>query len=267
MTQQQQPSLLFYQRVVALDRHLHAGLKIKPAADLAFTARSPIVPLLSTEFIDAAREYPIVFLRDAQLGLVPVVLTGVPDGKNVYVDEAGRWNARYVPAYVRRHPFVFAQTAPDQFTVCIDADCPAFGESEGAALFEAGGESSPTLQLVVSRLSEYQRQSQITVAFMQRLEASGMLVEADAKADLQNGQSFALRGFWIVDETRFRALPEIALKEWFASGELGLIYAHLLSLGNLIELLRRRPAAVSEAAAAQSSEPSVRESTPSLATH
>jgi hypothetical protein len=57
-----------------------------------------------------------------------------------------------------------------------------------------------------------------------------------------------LKGFWIVDETRFRALPEATLKEWFASGELGLVYAHLCSLGNLLELLRRQPAAQANAA-------------------
>jgi hypothetical protein len=42
-----------------------------------------------------------------------------------------------------------------------------------------------------------------------------------------------------VDEKRFRELPEATLKEWFATGELGLVYAHLLSLGNLNDLLRR----------------------------
>jgi hypothetical protein len=60
-----------------------------------------------------------------------------------------------------------------------------------------------------------------------------------------------LKGFWIVDEARFRALPDATVKEWFVSGELGLIYAHLSSLGNLLELLRRQPAA--EVSVAQAS--------------
>jgi SapC len=246
-------SLLFYQCVVALDRDLHAKLRLDPPAGLAFSAGAPVIPLLTCEFADAAREYPIVFLRGAEQRLLPVALTGAPDGQNVYVDAAGRWDARYVPAYVRRYPFIFAQTGADQFTVCIDAACPAFGES-GVPLFEATGEPSRMLQQVVNRLGEYQSQAEFTQTFMQRLEAAGLLVEGAAQADLQDGRSLALRGFWIVDEARFRALPEGTLKEWFVNGDLGLIYAHLASLGNVLELLHRRPAATQPTTAAPQSE-------------
>jgi len=241
---------LFYQRVVALDGHLHAKLKLSAPPDLKFSAGSPAVPLLSTEFTEAAREYPIAFLRGADGSLAPVALTGVPGGDNVYIDAAGRWNARYVPAYVRRYPFMFAQVSPDQLTVCIDAAYPGFNETDGTPMFDAGGEPSPMLKQIVANLSEHQRQSQLTEVFVRRLESAGLLMEASATANLNDGRRLALQGFWIVDEARFRALPDATLKEWFASGEIGLIYAHLLSLGNLLELLRRQPRAADTAAAA-----------------
>jgi hypothetical protein len=227
--------------VVALDRQVHARLRLKPATDLAFAAGMSAVPLLSAEFGDAAREYAIVFVRGTDQSVVPAVLTGKPNGPNVYLDAAGRWNAQYVPAYVRRYPFLTAQTAPDQFTVCIDAACSGFDATEGAQLFAAEGEPSPLLQQVVHNLADYQRHAQLTEAFTQRLVAAGVLVDADAKADLANGQAMALRGFCVVDEAHLRALPDSTSKEWLASGDLGLIYAHLLSLGNLLQLLRRQP--------------------------
>jgi hypothetical protein len=240
-------SLLFYTRPVALDRAQHAALKLEPATDLGFAAGASVVPLLGVEFTEAAREYPIVFLRNGEAGLVPVVLTGAPGGHNVYVEKSGRWNARYVPAYVRRYPFVFAQTAPDQFTVCIDAACPGLDESHGAPLFDPSGKPSAVLQQVVSGLSEFQRQAQLTETFMQRLEAAGLLMEAAGRVNLI-GRNLALQGFWVVDETRLRALPPDTLQSLLTSGELGLIYAHLLSLGNLTELLRRAPDAAAAAA-------------------
>jgi hypothetical protein len=123
-------SPLFYQRVVALDGNLHSKLKLSAQPDLKFSARSPVVPLLCVEFTEAAREYPIAFLRGANNAWVPVALTGAPDGDNVYMDAHGRWNARYVPAYVRRYPFVVAQLAPEQLTVCIDEAYAGFNESE-----------------------------------------------------------------------------------------------------------------------------------------
>jgi hypothetical protein len=234
---------LFYQRLVALDGHVHAKLKLSAPPDLKFSARSPVVPLLSIEFTDAAREYPIAFLRGADGNLAPVALTGAPGGDNVYIDAAGRWNARYVPAYVRRYPFMFAQVSPNELTVCIDAAFPGFNEIDGTPMFDAAGEPSPMLKQIVANLSEHQRQARLTEGFVQRLEAAGLMMEASAKANLNDGRCLSLEGFWIVDEARFRALPDATLKEWFASGEIGLIYAHLLSLGNLLELLRRQPRA------------------------
>jgi len=239
---------LFYNRLVALDGNVHAKLKLSAPSDLKFSARSPVIPLLSVEFVEAAREYPIAFLRGTDGVLLPVALTGAPDGDNVYIDAAGRWNARYVPAYVRRYPFMFARTSPDQLTVCIDESYPGFNETDGTPMFDSAGEPSSVLKQIVANMSEHQRQSKLTEAFVLRLEAAGLLMQANAKANLSDGRELALQGFFIVDEARFRALPDATLKEWFASGELGLIYAHLLSLGNLLELLRRQPRVVDTAA-------------------
>jgi hypothetical protein len=233
---------LFYKSVVALDRQAHARLKVRPPDNFSFTADAPLVPLLTAEFAPIAREYPIVFMTDGSPDVIPVALTGMPQGKNVFLDKEGLWAARYVPAYVRRYPFVYVETAPEQFTVCIDSTSKFLNNDVGAPLFETNGEPSATLQETIKRLGEYQRVMILTKSFMQRLAAAKLLMEANAKADLPDGRSLMWRGFWIVDEKRFRDLPEATLKEWFASGELGLIYAHLLSLGNLGELLRRHSA-------------------------
>jgi hypothetical protein len=120
-------SLFLYVRPVALDRDRHAARKLNPPADLGFTAGAAVVPLLSAEFTHAAREYPIVFVRGVEQELIPVVLTGVPGGHNVYVDDASRWNARYVPAYVRRYPFAFAHTASEQYIGLIYAHLLSLG--------------------------------------------------------------------------------------------------------------------------------------------
>lgn len=202
-----------------------------------------MVLLLTTEFVHAARDYAIAFVRGADQAMLPVAITGVPGGKNVFVDAEGQWDARYLPAYVRRYPFVFAQTGPDQLTVCFDEACPALNDTEGAPLFEDNGEPAPALQQVLALMTDYQAHSQLTQGFMQRLEASGLLMEATAKADLTDGRSMQLNGLWVVDEARLKDLPEATLKAWCASGELGLVYAHLMSLANLLDILRRQPTA------------------------
>jgi hypothetical protein len=231
---------LFYRSVAALDRQAHARLKFRALDNFSFTADASLIPVLTAEFVAVAREYPIVFMREnADSEVFPVVLTGMPQGRNLFVNEAGRWDARYVPAYVRRYPFVFVETAPDDLAVCIDPTSKFLDEKQGVPLFGDDGEPSGALQDTIKALHEYQRVMHLTRAFMGRLAAANILMEANAKADLPDGSSVVWRGFWAVDEKRFRELHEATLKDWFATGELGLIYAHLLSLGNLAELLRR----------------------------
>ncbi len=244
------PNPLFYQRIIPLDRELHKNLKLRSTGDFAFAAEATLVPLLLNEFAHAAREYPIAFMRDAEHRLLPVVLTGVPGGRNVFVDATGQWQARYVPAYVRRYPFVFAETGTDQLTVCFDEACDAVNDSEGLPLFEETGDDGPTLQPVLALLAQYQQQALLTQALMQRLDESGLMMEANAKADLPDGRSLSLTGFWIVDEARLKNLPEATLKDWFSTGELGLDYAHLLSLGNFLDLARQLPEAKPESQSA-----------------
>ena len=231
---------LFYNRLVMLDRQAHARLRFRAPEEYSFAASATMVPLLGAEFSPVAREYPIVFMSEDQgKNFFPVALTGMPQGKNLFVDERGLWSARYIPAYVRRYPFVFAETASDQFAVCIDPSSNCLDETQGTPLFESNGEPSAAMQDTVKRLGDYQRAMLLTRGFMEKLAAANVLMDANAKAELPDGRSMVWRGFWTVDEQRFRDLPEAALKDWFRSGELGLIYAHLISLGNLADLLRR----------------------------
>lgn len=236
-------NMLFYKNLVALDRDLHQGLRLASLQDLGFAADATALPIVVGEFADIARQQAIAFLPVDDGPPVPVALTGVPGGKNLYVGRKGQWTAPYLPAFVRRYPFVFARTGPDQLTLCIDLDCQQLGRKSGDLLFDAQGEPTARVQQALALLSEFERQHQQSQAFVQRLAEAGLLMQAQADARLDDGRQFSLQGLLVVDETRLRQLPPDTLKAWADSGDLGLVYAHLLSLGHLVELLRRQPTA------------------------
>ena len=129
-------TLLFYDSVVVLNRDTHREPRLKPQDNLRFAASTNCVPLALVEFGDVAREYPIVFAR-LPGGLVPVALLGLRDAENLYLNEDGKWDARYVPAFVRRYPFVAVQdnNAPDKLLVCMDEQFPGFNGEDGERLF------------------------------------------------------------------------------------------------------------------------------------
>lgn len=229
--------MMFYERVVPLNEQVHAGLKVRPAASFAYAAAVNSVPLLASEFFECAREYPIVFAR-GQSGPLPAVLLGLRESENLFVDGAGKWNARYVPAFVRRYPFVPANGPGGDLLVCIDEASPCFSSTEGEALF-ADGKPTPQLEHAITFLREFHQAAASTEALGRRLEELGLLRQADSLARLNDGSQFRLNGLNVVDEAKLRALSKKAAQELFANGSLGAIYAHLISLGNLSGLVDR----------------------------
>ncbi len=236
-------TLLFYDNVVVLNRDTHRDLRLKPQDNLKFAAETNCVPLALVEFGDVAREYPIVFAR-LPGGLVPVALLGLRDAENLYVTPEGKWDARYVPAFVRRYPFVAVQdnNAPDKLLVCMDDKFPGFNTEEGERLFDENGAETDFLKNALAFVQGYQNEAQRTAEFCREVEQLGLLNEMSAMAELNDGRKFRLDGLWVIDEAKLQALSAAAAVDLFRRGWMGLVYAQLLSLGHLRILLDRTAA-------------------------
>jgi hypothetical protein len=229
--------MIFYERVVALNDQTHARLRVRPASSFAYAARTNSVPLLSSEFFECAREYPIVFAR-GENGPVAAALLGLREAENLYVDEDGKWDARYVPAFVRRYPFVPGKGAQGELLVCIDEASECFDTKEGEPLFQKG-KPTPQLEHAMKFLAEFHQAATTTELLGKRLQDLGVLRQADSVAQLTDGTQFRLNGLNVVDESKLRALDRDVVQELFVSGGLAVIYAHLMSLGNLGALVDR----------------------------
>lgn len=229
--------LLFYRKIVAIDKDKHRHLRIGAIKDHKYAKDTNSVPVAVVEFFEAAREYPIVFGGKAGPTPVPAVLLGLGNNENLFIGDSGLWDGRYIPAFVRRYPFVLANTGNDQLLVCLDEDHPAVGDADGQALFTAEGEPTPFLDNAINFMRDYQAEAQRTRDFMQRLVDLDLLTEVSARAELKGGAAYQLGGFSVVNETRFRALEKDVVDELFRKGWLSLIDAHLLSLGNLGKLI------------------------------
>lgn len=126
--------LLIYENVVPLSKERHAKCSVEVGAEYAYTRKLNSLPLLATEFIQTAREFPIVF-RVADNAIQPVVILGMKAEENFFLKESGEWAADYVPAFLRRYPFVFARSEDGKtFTLCIDESFSGFNnEGRGSA--------------------------------------------------------------------------------------------------------------------------------------
>ena len=229
--------MMFYERVVALNDQIHANLKVRPAKSFAYAGKINSAPLLASEFFETAREYPIVFAH-GEAGPMPAVLLGLRESENLFVDNAGKWDARYIPAFVRRYPFVPGKGAQGELLVCIDEASQCFDVKEGEPLFVAG-KPSPQLEHAMKFLTEFHQAAASTELLARRVQELGLLRQADSLAQLNDGSQFRLNGLNVVDEAKLRELDRDTVQELFANGTLAVIYAHLMSLGNLGSLVDR----------------------------
>lgn len=234
-------TLLLYNNVVPLNRERHRALRLKPVpGDFGFARHTPFVPLAGSEFFPAAKHYPVLF-SGPESDTGAVALLGLVQGSNLFVGADGDWAQDfYVPAFVRRYPFVLAGAPEsDEFTVCVDDTWKGFGDSEGEALFTEDGEQSAYLKRVLEFMQRYHAEMQRTQAFIARLRELELLSRRDLQIADDQGGSLLLKDFQVIDEERFAKLDDEVIVAFHKAGWLPWVYAHLLSLGNLPALQRR----------------------------
>ena len=230
--------LLIYKSAVPVSKARHADLSVEVRPDFAFSAETNSVPLMAVEFPQAAAEYAIVFAGDRG-EILPHAILGLRDRENLYVGQRGLWDAQYLPAFIRRYPFVFSAQG-DQLTLCVDEAFPGFNrEGRGEPIFAADGSPSAYTQRVLAFLQDYQAQFQVTQRFCAKLRELGLLEPMQAQITVGSGEKLALGGFMTVDRAKLKALPGERLAELAASDELEMLYLHLHSMRNF-ERLRGR---------------------------
>jgi len=229
----------FYQSPVLLNREAHRQLRVLPCSEYGFTSTSPSLPVTGAEFIDAGKDFAIVFADAGGGAVTPVVLLGLRQQENLYVDAQGKWEGTYIPAFVRRYPFALADLQGEQAGLCVDQAYAGFNDPRGEPLFDHLGQDTPFLKSALDFLTQHQIASLRTERFCRKLQELDLLTALNAKAELFDGSSYVVNGLQVVDERKLAALGDEAALSLFRGGELVWVYAHLLSLPNVNRLVDR----------------------------
>ena len=138
------------------------------------------LPVTIDEFPSAARNYPIVFSSGENA--VPLILMGLNEGVNTFMGEDGRFNQpAYIPAYVRRYPFLLAKLTPEaeELSLCFDPTTGAIGEyKEGDALFEKDQPTDATKN-ILNFCEQFEQAGQRTGQFMDELKKLDLIMDGE----------------------------------------------------------------------------------------
>jgi len=232
---------MFYNQpeAVSLERHSKKGLA--QDAGFGFASSALVIPLMAPEMPAAMRSYPIVFSGP---DFMPMMITGIRDGENLFVGPKGNWaEPHYVPAYVRRYPFILAgdETA-ERLALCVENDPERLvtlntrTRKTAKPLFE-DGEKGEAVKNALSFCEQYQGMFIKTRQIMKEIADSGLLAERTSKITLSEGETFNLTGFQLIDEARLRAMSDADFIKLRKADALAVIYCHLASMNSWSSLL------------------------------
>ncbi|NNE37204.1 MAG: SapC family protein [Gammaproteobacteria bacterium] len=235
-----------YNKIVPIQSTEHADLCVDKDNQYRFAETLDSAPLLISEFSLASKYYGIVFIKSKE-NIIPVVLLAYEQNRNLYINEDYTWSVPYVPAFLRRYPFILSKTLDENMlSLCIDMKYQGCNhQGKGEHLFTQDGENTKYLNDALKFVKEFQAQYHITEKFTAKLESLGLLTPMNAELKFASGKTASLGGFMLVNIERLKNLPEDKLKELVMSDELALIYMHINSLLNIKEILNLRGRSIS----------------------
>ncbi|CAN5416614.1 SapC family protein [soil metagenome] len=240
----QQSSLpLFYNALEPLSSGAHAAFKLRQRDSAQFLVNQHALPVTVDEFIPVQRSMPIVFTAGDEP--IPIGLMGLNEGVNVFIDDEGKLSdtSIYVPAYVRRYPFMLAKLTPDaqELSLCFDSTADVIGAfDEGEPLF-ADGTPTALVQNILQFNEMFEEAGARTANFMRELGELGLLMDGEISIQPEGAaQPFVYRGFQMVNEEKLNDLRGDQLRKIQKNGMLPLLYAHLFSLQLMPQLFDRQ---------------------------
>lgn len=229
-----QPQLpLFYNDLTPLNSRDHAKYRARTLDRAPWAVGQHAIPLTVDEFGLAHRHFPIVFSLGDQP--VPLALLGLNEGVNVFFDDDGKAREDfYIPAYIRRYPYLLARLDPNSETMSLCFD-PSSGlieeDGEGNPLFD-GDQPSATTKELLDFCQKFEEAGMRTQQFMDEIKSAGLLMDGEvaiARPD-EPEKPYVYRGFQMINQEKLVEVRGDKLRTWNQNGLLPLIYAHLFSL-------------------------------------
>jgi len=251
--------LLCYQNIVPLDRNKHQSLSITLPLDLGFANQTIFIPILLTELNEVIQEMPVFFIEAGPDSYALVAVSGLRRDENLFV-EGVKWSGRYIPAFLRRYPFITISNPGDskQFSIAIDEDAQCFQSSASKGngktafpLFEGEG-AGTKLKELLPFLRQFHQENQETFAFAKHLKEHDLLMKTDLSVQSRDGAKYQVNGVWIIDEAKLKLLDSDAIYSMFTEGLLAKIYQIIFSIKNLSFLAERVRTRLSKSEAASS---------------
>ena len=232
---------LFYQSLEPFEGAKHGDLALpKKPVDFHFAANTNVIPVLVDEVAIALHHFALLFVKEKNASTPTLVaLVGKGDGKNQFVDTQGQWRqGSYIPAWVRRYPFMLVPGQKDSGMLAFDAKATLLqpgGDKD--KLLDADGKPTAVFQQVIEFQKRFLTGAVKTEAVVKSLFEANVLEESGLTVPSGDGdKTVKIQGFMVVSEQKLRDLKADVVEKLHRENALGLAYAQLFSMNSLRKL-------------------------------
>ncbi len=222
---------------IALSKMDHLQKYWKPREGFAFAKEMQVVPIALSELSKLLPHYCIAFVKDEE-GYQAVVLLGLGEQKNVYLNNENKWLAAYVPENLRPYPFILGDTDDNKKVLCIN-DSHLCEEGEHR-LFEENGDLTKEIAEVLELLNQSVLNNEANRNACKLLDDAGLIVDWELTVKMSDtDENFKIQGLFKLDEQKLNQLEPKVFGELRGSGGLLLAYGHLFSLSQMDQIGQR----------------------------
>jgi len=227
-------------KVVALSGAQHKGLKVTPNCVVDAVKDQHIINIRVSEISKASACMPIFLNKfEGSSDWSVSTITSLELHKNLFVVE-DKWSVNYVPNSMKAYPFFLVNGQKEgEFTIGIDEESNAFSKTDGADIFDSEGKSTPAMEAVIKLLEGDIGGRVHTKKFTDVLEEFDLIDPLTMRVQYEDGQVQTLTGLNSIDERKLQEMDDETFIKLRKTGFLAPIYALILSVFQLNELMKR----------------------------
>ncbi len=225
---------IFYHKPCFLNNDDYGDKGLNPQLKFSFAKNTAAVPITLVEMPIAMRDYPLLFIGETDLTLA--VIMGLKPDQNLFIDQKNDWEADfYIPAYIRRYPFILAEQDQSQnLVLCID-DTRETVQKKTKDRFYQDGVAADFVKNAASFAQNYFEAGIKTNDFCKTIKALDLLTPLNL--DLVKDLGF--RRVSCIDEEKLKKLSDADYLSLKKKGYMAFIYAQLFSMNNWQNLYQR----------------------------
>jgi hypothetical protein len=242
---------LFYRDPRPLDPSALGKYGLRRNAGFAFSASTHAVPISLTEFALAQKHYPIVFAPGDPP--MPLIALSLMRDENLFVDAQGIWaDDCYIPAYVRRYPFVLGEMPEEnRMFLCVDIASQFVTDQAPDAPFFDDMKPTELVNQALELCRRFHEDLVMTKAYCHELQKQDLLKETELTYTAPDGQQVTAGRFITVDPTTFDKMADNAFTDFRRRGILPPIYMQQASQSNWARIAIRKQKQLNDAAGRQ----------------